>query len=103
MGWCSASTHRMRPRLTSCCSTTATIGASVFAASPPGPAYGLRVAGPSTVSALDRYGELFNAWQPLGDPYAYRTQNVRYANLFNGTPFVDSGIDLRRRRQEHRP
>src|SRR3954454_21852449 len=51
--------------------------------------YLYQVAGPRTVSPADRYGDLFNDQQRLGDPYACLTQNVRFAQLFAATPFID--------------
>ena len=32
---------------------------------------------------------MFNEHYPLGDPYAYKTQDVSNSKLFTGTPFVD--------------
>jgi isoamylase len=51
--------------------------------------YLFQVAGARVVSSADRHGDLFNAHYRLGDPYAYLTQNVRFAELFAATPFVD--------------
>jgi isoamylase len=55
----------------------------------PGLHYLYEVHGPRAVSPADRHGLLFNEHYRLGDPYAYRTQNVRYSHVFDGTPFVD--------------
>ena len=55
----------------------------------PGLLYLYQVTGPRTVSPSDRYGDLFNVHYRLGDPYAYRTQNVRFSQMFAATPFVD--------------
>ena len=51
--------------------------------------YLYEVRGPRAISPADRYGDLFNEHYRLGDPYAYRTQNVRYSQVFANTPFVD--------------
>src|SRR3954469_7926647 len=51
--------------------------------------YLFQVAGARIISSADRHGDLFNEHYRLGDPYAYPTQNVRFAELFAATPFVD--------------
>jgi isoamylase len=55
----------------------------------PGLAYMYRVEGPREISLDDQFGRMFNENYPLGDPYAYETQNVNYTNLFTATPFTD--------------
>src|SRR4051812_20268547 len=55
----------------------------------PGLHYLYEARGPRAVSAADRYGDLFNEHYPLGDPYGYRTQDVRFSQIFKSTPFVD--------------
>ena len=55
----------------------------------PGLPYLFRARGPRVVSPARRHGDLFNENYLLGDPYAYKTQNVRFSQVFASTPFVD--------------
>jgi glycogen operon protein len=55
----------------------------------PGLNYLYEAGGPRAVSPADRHGVLFNEHYRLSDPYAYRTQNVRFSRVFASTPFVD--------------
>jgi glycogen operon protein len=60
----------------------------------PGSAYMYRAQGPQDISADDHFGRLFNEHYPLGDPYAYRTQNVAFSQLFDSTPFTDIKVPI---------
>lgn len=51
--------------------------------------YMYRAKGSNDVSLNDQFGAMFNEHYPLGDPYAYKTQDVTKSRLFTGTPFVD--------------
>ena len=55
----------------------------------PGLLYMYQAAGPRTASLQDRHAVLFNPNYPLGDPYAYKTQNVRFSEVFATTPLTD--------------
>jgi isoamylase len=55
----------------------------------PGLHYMFQAEGPRDVSADDRFGRMFNRNFVLGDPYAYRTQNVSFSSMFAATPFAD--------------
>ena len=50
--------------------------------------YMYQVAGPLVASVADRHAALFNQNYSLGDPYAYKTQNVRFSEVFASTPFT---------------
>nr|VFJ67509.1 MAG: glycogen operon protein [Candidatus Kentron sp. FM]VFJ67516.1 MAG: glycogen operon protein [Candidatus Kentron sp. FM]VFK16626.1 MAG: glycogen operon protein [Candidatus Kentron sp. FM] len=50
--------------------------------------YTYRARGERNVSLDDRYGLMFNENYPLGDPYAYRTQDVTYSKVFSSPPRV---------------
>jgi isoamylase len=54
-----------------------------------GLAYMYRAEGPLDLSPDNRFGRMFNDNHVVGDPYAYRTQNVRFSDVFTSTPFVD--------------
>lgn len=51
--------------------------------------YMYQASGMRTVSPERPYGPLFNPAYVLNDPYAYRTDNVRYDAFFNSIPFAD--------------
>jgi isoamylase len=55
----------------------------------PGLMYLYRETGQGTASAQAPFGTVLNAYFVLGDPYAYRTQDVRYSAVFSSAPFVD--------------
>jgi isoamylase len=55
----------------------------------PGLLYMYQAAGPLTASLQDRHAPLFNPNYPLVDPYAYKTQNVRFSEVFASTPFTN--------------
>jgi len=55
----------------------------------PGLLYMYQAAGPLVASLQDRHAPLFNLHFPLGDPYAYQTQNVRFSDVFASTPFAN--------------
>jgi glycogen operon protein len=55
----------------------------------PGLAYMYQADGPQEISPDDQFGRMFNANHFLGDPYAYKTQNVRFSEVFGATPFTD--------------
>ena len=50
--------------------------------------YMYQAAGPLTASLQDRHEPLFNENYLLSDPYAYKTQNVRFSEVFVSTPFT---------------
>ena len=53
-----------------------------------------RAQGPQDVSPDDRFGRMFNEHYALGDPYAYRTQNVAFSEVFESTPFTDIKVPI---------
>jgi pullulanase/glycogen debranching enzyme len=55
----------------------------------PGLMYLYRTTGQGTASAQAPFGTVLNGNFVLGDPYAYRTQDVRYSAVYASTPFVD--------------
>jgi isoamylase len=55
----------------------------------PGVMYLYRETGQGTASAQAPFGTVLNGNFVLGDPYAYRTQDVRYSAVYSSTPFVD--------------
>jgi glycogen operon protein len=55
----------------------------------PGLHYMYQAAGPRNASLADPHATLFNENYPLGDPYAYKTENVRFSDVFASTPFAD--------------
>jgi isoamylase len=55
----------------------------------PGLMYLYREIGQGTASVQAPFGAVLNGNFVLGDPYAYRTQDVRYSAVFSSTPFVD--------------
>ena len=60
----------------------------------PGSLYMYRAAGPRDLAPDDRHGRMFNPNYPLGDPYAYRTQNVAFSRVFASTPFTDTDVPV---------
>jgi isoamylase len=60
----------------------------------PGSAYMYRAQGPQDISPDDRFGRMFNEHYPLGDPYAYNTQNVTFSEVFTATPFTDTKVPI---------
>jgi len=56
----------------------------------PGLMYLYRATGRGTASRQAPFGTVLNGNFVLGDPYAYRTQDVRYSKVFSSTPFVDT-------------
>nr|VFK26773.1 MAG: glycogen operon protein [Candidatus Kentron sp. MB]VFK33566.1 MAG: glycogen operon protein [Candidatus Kentron sp. MB]VFK76690.1 MAG: glycogen operon protein [Candidatus Kentron sp. MB] len=38
----------------------------------------------------DQFGRMFNEHYPLGDPYAYQTQDVAYSRIFSDTPYINA-------------
>jgi isoamylase len=54
----------------------------------PGLLYMFQAAGPLTASLQDRHAPLFNQNYSLGDPYAYKTQNVSFSEVFASTPLT---------------
>ena len=56
----------------------------------PGLMYLYRATGRGTASAQAPFGTVLNGNFMLGDPYAYRTEDVRYSAVYASTPFVDS-------------
>ena len=55
----------------------------------PGLDYMYQAEGPQEISPDDQFGRMFNEHQIIGDPYAYKTQNVRFSEVFASTPFTD--------------
>jgi isoamylase len=55
----------------------------------PGLPYMYQAAGPLRASLADVHEPLFNEHYPLGDPYADKTDNVRYSQVFASTPFTN--------------
>jgi isoamylase len=55
----------------------------------PGLMYLYRATGQGTASVQAPFGTVLNGNFVLGDPYAYRTQDVRYSAVYSSTPFVD--------------
>lgn len=55
----------------------------------PGLPYMYQAEGPRDLSPEDRFGRMFNDNHVLGDPYAYKTQNVTFSDVFTSTPFID--------------
>jgi glycogen operon protein len=51
--------------------------------------YMYQAVGPLALSLQDRHSPLFNSHYPLVDPYAYKTQNIRFSEVFASTPFID--------------
>jgi len=56
----------------------------------PGLMYMYRATGRGTASLPAPFGTVLNGNFVLGDPYAYRTQDVRYSTVYSSTPFVDT-------------
>jgi isoamylase len=56
----------------------------------PGLMYMYRATGRGTASSQAPFGTVLNGNFVLGDPYAYRTEDVRYSTVYASTPFVDS-------------
>jgi glycogen operon protein len=56
----------------------------------PGLMYLYRATGRGTASEQAPFGTVLNGNFVLGDPYAYRTEDVRYSTVFSSTPFVDA-------------
>lgn len=55
----------------------------------PGLLFMYQAEGPREVSVDDQFGLLFNEHYYLNDPYAYKTQNVRYSGFFSATPYTN--------------
>jgi glycogen operon protein len=55
----------------------------------PGLPYMFQADGPQETSPDDWFGRMFNQHHFLGDPYAFKTQNVRFSEVFASTPFTD--------------
>lgn len=55
----------------------------------PGLMYLYRATGSGTASPQAPFGTVLNGNFVLGDPYAYRTEDVRYSTVYASTPFVD--------------
>ncbi len=56
----------------------------------PGLLYMYRATGHGTASKQTPFGTVLNGSFVLSDPYAYRTQDVRYSKVFSSPPFVDA-------------
>ncbi|MBU0970370.1 MAG: hypothetical protein KKC20_06965 [Proteobacteria bacterium] len=50
--------------------------------------------GPNQVNVDDQFGPMFNPTIYLSDPYAYKTQNVRYSHVFSATPYTDTAVHI---------
>lgn len=55
----------------------------------PGLMYLYRATGEGTASVQAPFGTVLNGNFVLGDPYAYRTEDMRYSTVYSSTPFVD--------------
>ncbi len=51
--------------------------------------YMYQAKGLNQVSKYDQYGLMFNENYYLNDPYAYKTQDVKYSAFFSSTPYTD--------------
>jgi glycogen operon protein len=56
----------------------------------PGLMYLYRATGRGTASEQAPFGTVLNGNFVLGDPYAYRTEDVRYSTVYSSIPFVDA-------------
>ena len=52
--------------------------------------YMYQAKGTNEVSSDDQYGLMFNENYYLNDPYAYKTQHVKYSAFFSSTPYTDT-------------
>ncbi len=64
----------------------------------PGLMYLYRAKGQGTASAQAPFGTVLNGNFVLGDPYAYRTQDVRYSAVYSSTPDPDRRVMIHHRR-----
>jgi isoamylase len=60
----------------------------------PGLLYMYQASGPRHISPQDVHEPLFNENYPLSDPYAHKTQNVSFPEMFASTPFVDAAVPV---------
>lgn len=54
----------------------------------PGLLYMFQATGPNQISTGNQFGAMFNEHFFLNDPYAYKTQNVRFSSFFSAVPHV---------------
>ena len=60
----------------------------------PGLMYLYRATGQGTATGAAPFGTVLNGNFVLGDPYAYRTEDVRYSTVYASTPFVDTAAPV---------
>lgn len=60
----------------------------------PGLFYMFQADGPNDVDLENQFGPMFNPNAYLSDPYAYKTQNVRYSSVFASTPYTNADTSI---------